>query len=249
MRWNPSRTHRAALRVEEPEPRLAPAVVTGLEVDDVNYGGGPGRSLIDGPTQTANVSNTNLGTLGIVGIVGVDNLTLPAVNQPEVELRGGNSLSGALDLEALGAAFRGQAIFSFGNDTVLQANILVARDWMAQCAGNVFVQRYREAFSIQRGTRVLRQVVNPLAVAESFHPNRGSHEGILAPGHHHRVASRPAPTVLAHSSRPRGDPPSVRTWGDPGRTFHVVFQVGAGLSMSVLTDGVSAVLGAARHRS
>ncbi len=81
---------------------------------------------IDGTTQTANVGDTNPGTLGAGGTVGVDNLTLPTVNRPEVELRDGNALSGALDLKAPGAAIRGLAIFGFGNDTITDANILVS---------------------------------------------------------------------------------------------------------------------------
>jgi len=90
----------------------------------------------DDTAQAAGVGDTNPGTLGAGGTVGVDNLTLATVNRPEVELRDGNTLNGALDLEAPSAAVRGLAIFGFGNDTLTQANILVG----ANASGAVIEQ-------------------------------------------------------------------------------------------------------------
>lgn len=73
------------------------------------------NTTIDGTTQTQNVGNTNSGTLGTGGAVGVDNLTLSAVQRPEVQITdGATNLAIGLDLQGASETVRGIAIYGFG---------------------------------------------------------------------------------------------------------------------------------------
>ncbi|MGB8326774.1 MAG: SdrD B-like domain-containing protein [Steroidobacteraceae bacterium] len=75
-------------------------------------------TIIDGTTQTVDVGDTNAGQLGVGGSVGVDNLALPKVNAPEVQLSdGGGTLFNGLSINANNVAVRGIAIYGFGSRT------------------------------------------------------------------------------------------------------------------------------------
>ena len=70
---------------------------------------------LDGTTQTTAIGNTNPGTLGAGGTVGVDNLPLPVVNRPEIQIVDGNAQGLGLDIQAPNVTIRGIAIYGFGN--------------------------------------------------------------------------------------------------------------------------------------
>ena len=70
---------------------------------------------LDGSTQTRNVGNTNPGLYGTGGVVGADDLSLPAVPGPEVELDDGAGLAIGLDVTASSVTLRGLALTGFGN--------------------------------------------------------------------------------------------------------------------------------------
>ncbi|MBC9932683.1 DUF7507 domain-containing protein [Chitinophaga qingshengii] len=86
------------------------------------------NTSIDGRTQTANIGNTQPGVAGNPGTkVGVDQIPLPGVQRPEVEIRwngaAGTATSG-LNLSGNNEVVRGIAISRFGNNTSTGANIL-----------------------------------------------------------------------------------------------------------------------------
>ncbi|QJB32196.1 DUF11 domain-containing protein [Chitinophaga oryzae] len=86
------------------------------------------NTSIDGRTQTANIGNTQSGVAGNPGTkVGVDQLSLPGVQRPEVEIRwngaAGTAASG-LNLSGNNEIVRNIAISRFGNNTSAGANIL-----------------------------------------------------------------------------------------------------------------------------
>jgi uncharacterized repeat protein (TIGR01451 family) len=82
---------------------------------------------IDGALQTARVGDTNPGALGTGGTVGVDNLALPAVARPEVEIRDANALALGVSVQASSVALAGLSITGFGNApaSATDANVLV----------------------------------------------------------------------------------------------------------------------------
>jgi len=85
--------------------------------------------LIDGFTQTAFTGNTNTTTFGAGGQVGVDNIILPTVDGPEIEIvddSPNNDLKWGIQLGGEDITVRGLAIHSFGNDWFLfdHANLL-----------------------------------------------------------------------------------------------------------------------------
>jgi len=85
--------------------------------------------LIDGFTQTAFTGNTNTTTFGAGGQVGVDNINLPTVDGPEIEIvddSPNNDLKWGIQIGGRDITLRGLAIHSFGNDWFLfdQANLL-----------------------------------------------------------------------------------------------------------------------------
>ena len=71
-------------------------------------------TTIDGTTQTDNIGNTNAAVLGTPGDVGVENVALPQVAGPEVEIRDGATLANGLHLQANDLTVRGLAILGFG---------------------------------------------------------------------------------------------------------------------------------------
>lgn len=69
-------------------------------------------TTIDGTTQTTNVGNTNSGSFGTVG---VDNLSLSAVQRPEVQITHGTTvLAIGFDLQGTNEIVRGVSIYGFG---------------------------------------------------------------------------------------------------------------------------------------
>jgi SdrD B-like domain/Right handed beta helix region len=87
---------------------------------------------IDGRTQTAHIGDLNVGSAGYVGKVGTgndgvagttDDLTIAAVNLPEVQITGVRSLSYGIGIDAQQTIVQGIAIYGFGNDYVTQADI------------------------------------------------------------------------------------------------------------------------------
>jgi hypothetical protein len=89
---------------------------------------------LNGATQTANIGNTNNVTLGTGGTVGVgpdgvagtgDELALPTLNGPEVEIHGANSVATGVSIGQNGnnATVQGLAVYGFG-----MANIFVGQN-------------------------------------------------------------------------------------------------------------------------
>jgi uncharacterized repeat protein (TIGR01451 family) len=86
--------------------------------------------LIDGFTQTAFTGNTNTTIFGAGGVVGVDNITLPTVDGPEIQIIDGSftqSFQYGLWIGSPDVTIRGIAVNSFGNGWFVfdNANILV----------------------------------------------------------------------------------------------------------------------------
>lgn len=75
---------------------------------------------LDGTTQTSLVGDTNPGLLGIGGVVGTDDLELPQVSRPEIELAATGPISNGLTIHGEGALVRGLAISGF-----TEANLLL----------------------------------------------------------------------------------------------------------------------------
>ncbi len=85
--------------------------------------------LIDGFTQTAFTGNTNTTIFGAGGQVGTDNINLPTVDGPEIEIvddSPNHDLEWGIQLGGQDITLRGLAIHSFGNDWFLfdNANLL-----------------------------------------------------------------------------------------------------------------------------
>lgn len=111
--------------------------IVGGGVQTINITGSPLPNLtrtvtIDGTTQTTNIGDTNPGTLGTGGTVGVgpdgvagtgDDLVLPTVQAPEVQIRGSNSVLNGFDLSASNIVIRGLAIFGF-----VESNIRIGQN-------------------------------------------------------------------------------------------------------------------------
>jgi hypothetical protein len=90
------------------------------------------NTSIDGRTQTANIGDLNAGNGGYVGKVGTgddgvagtaDDLTIAAVNLPEVQITGVRSLSHGLGIDAQQTIVQGIAIYGFGDNYSTQADI------------------------------------------------------------------------------------------------------------------------------
>ncbi|MGI4864757.1 MAG: LamG-like jellyroll fold domain-containing protein [Janthinobacterium lividum] len=82
-------------------------------------------TVINGWTQTYNIGNTNSRTVGNGGPVGVNNVVLPQLNAPEVQLTGTATTNVGLDLTGANTGVMGLAVYGFGNggDTNTYANI------------------------------------------------------------------------------------------------------------------------------
>jgi uncharacterized repeat protein (TIGR01451 family) len=83
-------------------------------------------TMIDGRTQTVNIGNTNNISLGTEGTVGVERLALSPLNGPEVQLKGLNTLTAGLNLEADNLRIQGIAIYGFARLMQSDANINIA---------------------------------------------------------------------------------------------------------------------------
>ena len=88
---------------------------------------GPG-TVVNGWTQTFNIGNTNSRLLGTGGPTGVNNVVLPQLNAPEVQLTGTSTTNVGLDLTGVGSGAMGLAIYGFGNGTASDtyANVRVS---------------------------------------------------------------------------------------------------------------------------
>jgi len=85
-------------------------------------------TVINGWTQTFNIGNTNSRLLGTGGPTGVNNVVLPQLNGPEVQLTGTAATNVGLDLTGAGTGVMGLAIHGFGNGAASDsyANVRVA---------------------------------------------------------------------------------------------------------------------------
>ncbi|MCW3464945.1 gliding motility-associated C-terminal domain-containing protein [Chitinophaga nivalis] len=82
-------------------------------------------TTIDGRTQTANIGNSQPGVAGHPGaLVGVDQLTLPGVQRPEVEIHSNGGVITGL-IGGPSTAIRNIAIYGFGTGTAAGGNILL----------------------------------------------------------------------------------------------------------------------------
>jgi uncharacterized repeat protein (TIGR01451 family) len=84
------------------------------------------NTVIDGRTQTANIGDTNSGQLGTGGTVGVDGLPLNKLNAPEIEIKGINSISIGLYIQANNIRVQGIAIYGFSPTASTDANIEIS---------------------------------------------------------------------------------------------------------------------------
>jgi hypothetical protein len=88
---------------------ISPGTAAGLPVIS-----GP-ATVVNGWTQTYNIGNTNNRLLGTGGPTGVNNVVLPQLNAPEVQLTGTSTTNVGLDLAGTGSGIMGLAIYGFGN--------------------------------------------------------------------------------------------------------------------------------------
>jgi hypothetical protein len=101
---------------------ISPAGAAGLPAIS-----GP-ATVVNGWTQTFNIGNTNQRLLGTGGPTGVNNVVLPQLNAPEVQLTGTSTTNVGLDLTGAGSGAMGMAIYGFGNgaNSDSYANVRVA---------------------------------------------------------------------------------------------------------------------------
>jgi hypothetical protein len=102
-------------------------------------------TTIDGTTQTANQGNTNDVTLGAGGTVGTgpdgvagtgDEIPLPQLNGPEVQIQSGGGISAGLAVSADDVTIRGIAIYGFGSGNTT-GNIVIGDVASTLIEGNV----------------------------------------------------------------------------------------------------------------
>jgi VCBS repeat-containing protein len=126
-------TH-AGLRAANASP-AGPAGQLSSGVAVISPAGAAGLPAISGPatvvngwTQTFNIGNTNQRLLGTGGPTGVNNVVLPQLNGPEVQLTGTAATNVGLDLTGAGSGAMGLAIHGFGNgaNSDSYANVRVA---------------------------------------------------------------------------------------------------------------------------
>lgn len=96
---------------------LAALVDADTTIDGRAYSSANGTTVID----------SNPGSLGAGGSAGVDDLSIPQVARPELEIAGGNAIGVGLDFQANNLAVRRISIFGFGSiaDSDAHANIRV----------------------------------------------------------------------------------------------------------------------------
>ncbi len=108
-------------------------------------------TVVNGWTQTYNVGNTNSRLLGTGGPTGVNNVVLPQLNAPEVQLSGTSATSVGLDLAGAGSGAMGLAVFGFGNGGASDsyANVRASADNVT-ILGN-FIGTTATAFAVPNG--------------------------------------------------------------------------------------------------
>ncbi|BCM91020.1 hypothetical protein IAD21_02884 [Abditibacteriota bacterium] len=85
-------------------------LASGLTITGTNAA----STAIDGTRQTANIGDTNAGTFGTGGTVGVQNVALPTLARPEIEIYGANGIPIGLDIAADSALVKGVSMWGFG---------------------------------------------------------------------------------------------------------------------------------------
>ena len=78
-------------------------------------GANAASTALDGTTQTRDIGDTNAGTFGTGGTVGVQNVPLPTLARPEIEIYGARAVPIGVDIEADSALVRGVAVWGFGD--------------------------------------------------------------------------------------------------------------------------------------
>lgn len=134
-------------------------------------------TTINGPTQTANIGNSNPGMLGSGGTVGVSAALLALFERPEVEIAGNNTfqilVSGA-NVTITGLALYGTGVRVDGSGSLISENLVGMRaDGSIPLATSAF-------FGIQAGTGssiVIRH--NYLRINNSAIRSEGSGSGLL----------------------------------------------------------------------
>ena len=117
------------------DPRFASGVAkitlaSQLTISDAN-------TSLDGTTQTRNIGDTNGGTFGTGGTVGVQNVPLPTLARPEIEIYGERTIAIGLDIAAASARVTGVAMWGFGSggDNSTRGVIHVGVDTNSSFAG------------------------------------------------------------------------------------------------------------------
>lgn len=85
-------------------------------------------SRLDGTTQTANIGNTNSGSEGTGGTVGVDDISLPTIPRPEVQLNCASSAApvtlNATNTAILGFALNQGYVLTSGSNGLVRDNLV-----------------------------------------------------------------------------------------------------------------------------
>ncbi|RYX83216.1 DUF11 domain-containing protein [bacterium] len=85
-------------------------LASGLTITGTNAA----STAIDGTRQTVNIGDTNAGTFGTGGTVGVQNIALPTLPRPEIEIYGPRTVPIGLDIAAGSALVKGVSMWGFG---------------------------------------------------------------------------------------------------------------------------------------
>ena len=96
-------------------------LASGLSITGANAA----STAIDGNTQTTNIGNTNAGTFGTGGQVGVQNIGLPTLQRPEIEIYGPRTIAVGLNINADSALVRGVAMWGFGSNGNTNSNATI----------------------------------------------------------------------------------------------------------------------------
>ena len=122
-------------------------------------GANAASTAIDGTTQTRNIGDTNAGTYGVGGVVGTQNVALPTLQRPEIEIYGPRTIAVGLDLNADSALVKGVSIWGFGD------------------SGNVNT-RASIRVGTGSGSNFIGPIIREVLVGTSAIPSNG---GLLAP--------------------------------------------------------------------
>ena len=96
-------------------------LASGLTITGANAA----STALDGTTQTQNIGDTNAGTFGTGGTVGVQNVALPTLQRPEIEIYGLQTIAVGLDINADSALVRGVSMWGFGNSGNTSSNATI----------------------------------------------------------------------------------------------------------------------------